>query len=42
MVVIPGPRAAYIARLDEIHPGTRGSPEVQALEGVFARQAPIR
>ncbi|MFO7919936.1 MAG: peptidyl-prolyl cis-trans isomerase [Nioella sp.] len=38
-VVIPGPRAAYIARLDEIHAGTRGSPEVQALEGQFARQS---
>lgn len=39
MVVIPGARAAYIARLDEIHAGERGSPEVQALEGLFARQA---
>ncbi|PIV75084.1 MAG: peptidylprolyl isomerase [Rhodobacteraceae bacterium CG17_big_fil_post_rev_8_21_14_2_50_65_11] len=39
MVVVAGPRAAYIVRLDEIHSGTRGSPEMQALEGIFARQA---
>ena len=31
MVVIPGARAAYIARLDSINPGTRGDPEVAAL-----------
>lgn len=38
MVVIPGARAAYIARLDSINPGTRGSPEVVALQGLFGAQ----
>jgi peptidyl-prolyl cis-trans isomerase D len=39
MVVIPGARAAWIARLDSINPGTRGTPEAEALAGLFARQA---
>lgn len=39
MVVIPGARAAFIARLDEVHPGERGSPQVAALQGLFERQA---
>ena len=38
MVVIPGARAAYIARLDSINQGTRGSPEVAALQGLFGAQ----
>lgn len=38
MVVIPGARAAYIARLDSINPGTRGAPEVVALQGLFGAQ----
>lgn len=38
MVVIPGARAAWIARLDSINPGTRGAPEVAALQGLFGAQ----
>lgn len=38
MVVIPGARAAYIARLDSINQGTRGTPEVAALQGLFGAQ----
>ena len=38
MVVIPGARAAYIARLDSINAGVRGSPEVIALQGLFGAQ----
>ncbi len=38
MVVIPGARAAYIARLDAITPGQRGDAGVAAMQGVFDRQ----
>ena len=38
MVAIPAARAAWIARLDSINPGTRGAPDITALTGVFASQ----
>lgn len=38
MVVIPSARAAWIARLDSINSGVRGSAGIVALTGVFAAQ----
>jgi len=38
LVAIPAAGAAWIARLDSINPGLRGTPEITALTGVFADQ----
>ena len=38
VVAIPAARAAWIARLDSINPGTRGAADTAALSGVFAAQ----
>ena len=38
LVAIPAAGAAWIARLDSINPGIRGTPEIAALTGVFASQ----